>query len=284
MKRFLFVLVLLNALHSSAQLKITEEIKFIEHLVSIENYNDAIFYINKNPQFKQKIQHRDSINYLKGWSHYALKELDLSAASLLEVSKDSPFFLKSRFFAAYNYSHLKLHPVSENILSNIDNHTIADLQKFELAGNALLSRDFTQFSNYIQNIQNKNNYIFTNEILALNKISNNLAFHPKKSAFLGGLFSAIIPGSGKIYAGKTGEGIASFIIVSATGLTAYENYNKRGIKHAKTLLFGSLFAVLYIGNIYGSVFSVKITNDEFNHEMDHNILFNMHIPLRNYFN
>jgi len=101
---------------------------------------------------------------------------------------------------------------------------------------------------------------------------------------LAAFYSAIIPGSGKIYAGRLGDGLSSFFIVSSLGLITAENWYKAGIKNPKTIFFGSLFSVFYVGNIWGSYFSVQIQNDEFNHEMDHKILFDLHIPLRTIFN
>ena len=148
----------------------------------------------------------------------------------------------------------------------------------------MLKRDIHQFETYYQKLEESSNFAFSLEKQKLSDYRFEIKKYKNKSPLVAGILSAFIPGSGKIYAGKTGEGIASFIIVGAAGFTALENYSKLGAKHAKTIIFSSLFSVLYIGNIYGSVFTVKLVNEEFNHEMDHKILFSMHIPLRNIFN
>lgn len=92
--------------------------------------------------------------------------------------------------------------------------------------------------------------------------------------------SAIVPGLGKIYAGRLGEGVSAFLITTTMGLVAVENYIKDGWKDPKTIIFGSLFSVFYIGNIWGSTLSVKLINDEFNKEVNEQILFNLRVPLR----
>lgn len=284
MRLSLFVILAFSVTSSLAQIELPNKIKFAEHLVNQEYFEDAIYYIESITKNKESLFYNDTLNYLKGWSYYSLKELDKSAQSLLHVPFGSAYFYKSRFFAAYNKSHLGIIPTSNYLLFNLlESEKYEGLKTFQLAGNALLERDLNKFDGYYFMLQG-NGFAYSQEKLKLFDCANEIKKYHKKSSLAAGILSAIVPGSGKIYAGKTGEGIASFIIVGAAGLTALENYNKLGAKHAKTILFSSLFSVLYIGNIYGSVFTVKLVNEEFNHAMDHKILFNMHIPLRNIFN
>jgi len=67
------------------------------------------------------------------------------------------------------------------------------------------------------------------------------------------------------------------------GAITYENYRKEGFRNYKTITFGSLLTVFYAANIYGSVYSVKIYREEFNQQLHHAVLFNMHIPIRTVF-
>jgi hypothetical protein len=285
MRNSIIIFLFFSTIPVLAQEPISHELEFIQHLVNQEEYGDAIYYINSRFNQEYPMPIRDSLNYFKGWSYYSIKELEQSAFSLLQVSNNSSYFLKSRFFAAYNYSYLGIISVTDQILKNLDvPENLKTLKSFELSGNSLLKRDLPEFNSYFKKIETSGEFSFNLEKEKFLKYSLEIENHKNKSMVVGGLMSAIIPGSGKIYAWKTGEGISSFIIVAASGVTAYENYHKLGIKHAKTILFGSLFVVLYIGNIYGTVFSVKLANEEFNHEMDNKILFNMHIPLRNIFN
>ena len=63
-------------------------------------------------------------------------------------------------------------------------------------------------------------------------------------------------------------------------LNPVENYIKDGWKDPKTIIFGSLFGLFYIGNIWGSVLSVHVVNNEINNEINRQILFNKDIPLQ----
>jgi hypothetical protein len=285
MKHIVTLIFLLAFIGANSQDESNRNLRFVQHLIGREEYSDALYYISTHLNDQYPMPFRDSLNYLKGWSHYSLKELKLSAEAFCQVSSDSPYFLKSRFFAAYDYSYIGLTAFSNRILTDLNaDKKIEALRNFELAGNSLLNRDLDNFHSYFKKIETFEQFSFDLEKGKFIDYAAEIGTHRNKSMIVGGLMSAIIPGSGKIYAGKTGEGISSLLIVGAAGATAWENYHKLGLKNAKTILFGSLFAVLYIGNIYGTVFTVKLVNEEFNHEMDNKILFNMHIPLRNFFN
>ena len=108
-------------------------------------------------------------------------------------------------------------------------------------------------------------------------------FGPRKRAGLAAAFSAIIPGSGKVYAGRVGEGVAAFLTVGSLGVITAEQGIRHGWKDWRTLLAGSLFTWFYIGNIYGSYLSVSIENDEILTRDNLLVLYHLHIPLRSIF-
>lgn len=82
----------------------------------------------------------------------------------------------------------------------------------------------------------------------------------KRSPFVGGLLSTFIPGLGKIYANEVKDGILSFVFsaVSAVSLWRVSTYN--GLNSPWTYTLGGISAGFYLGNIYGSVQSVKKYN------------------------
>ena len=85
---------------------------------------------------------------------------------------------------------------------------------------------------------------------------------PRKSPFLAGLMSALIPGTGKIYAQRTTDGLMSLLSVAVTAWQAYEGFHKDGLHSVKGWIYGSLGAFFYFGNIYGSVTAAKIFNEQ----------------------
>lgn len=83
---------------------------------------------------------------------------------------------------------------------------------------------------------------------------------PNRNPFLAGILSAILPGAGRFYTGRTGDAIASLIIVGFTGWQAYDGFNRDGITSVKGWTFGTIGGAFYLGNIYGSVISARVYN------------------------
>jgi tetratricopeptide (TPR) repeat protein len=281
MKTICFVVFILMIRLGFAQNK--SELPFIEHLTNKGYYNEVIHLIDRDSLILGKSQ-QDSINYYKGWAHYSLKNLDQSTTSLLKVGKDSKFYLKSRFFAGYNQTFLGNYAEAREIIGQVNarDETSISLVNFELSGIDMLQGNWSKAKEQLQQV-NPNIATINQQVLALGQISKGHETHRSKSPFLAGVMSGIIPGSGKIYAGKTGEGIASMIANTGFGLIVWENYRKLGIGNVKTLFFGAVFAANYVSNIYGSVISVKVTENNYKDVLHNQILFQLHIPLRNFF-
>lgn len=261
----------------------SHELKFINYLINKGNYNEALFLAEKSISYLNAEQ-LDSLNYFKGWAHYSVKNLELSTISLLNVSKSSTFYPKSRFFAGYNQIYLGNYSEAKNVFSQteVSGELTQSLLTFELSGIAMLEGNWTDAKNKFDTLT-RNVALVNQQIATLNKICDEQEDHRPKSAVLAGIMSGIVPGSGKIYAGKTGEGIASLITNVGFGLITWENYRKLGFTDFKTIFFGSIFAANYISNIYGTVISVKIIEDEYQSNVHNQILFQLHIPLRNFF-
>jgi len=280
--RYLFIVVfILIARIGICQQK--NELPFIEHLIN-KGYYKEVIRLTDNYSFLKEQGRQDSLNYYRGWAFYSLKNLELSTLSLLNVGKESPFYLKSRFFAGYNQIFLANYVEARNIISqlNVKDEPNLSLVNFELSGIDLLQGFWPQAKEHLQ-LVNTNVATINQQVLALGQINQELESHRPKSPLLAGVMSCIIPGSGKIYAGKTGAGIASMIAAAGFGLITWENYRKLGTGNVKTIFFGSIFAANYVSNIYGSVVSVRVIENEYKDAKHNQILFQLHIPLRNFF-
>ncbi len=259
------------------------DVEFMTYLVNNRLYENALT-LSHLLKLDDSIQ-ADTLWYLVGWSHYNLKQLDSATVSLLNVSKNHSTFAKSRFFSAYCAAHSRNTNSAKNILSAYQpsNEMLDELKRTQLAGLALLTKDLETY-NKISSTFSYSYYSFAENQRTLDEINMSIANFNHKSPFVAGLFSALIPGSGKMYAGKVGSGLSSLFTVGILGALTWENYNRDGLLNPKTIIFGSLFTVAYSANIYGSVFSVKAYRDEYNKKIEHRILFNLHIPIRNVFN
>ena len=148
---------------------------------------------------------------------------------------------------------------------------------------ALLRRDYGAFEQY-QRSFTYSSYVMEKEEKNMGAYGTGLRSYRSKSPFLAGVYSAVIPGAGKFYAGKKRQGIAAFLPVISLAAVTYEAYRKGGVRSARFIGFGSLFSLFYIGNIWGSVLSVRVKEKEFYRAYDNKILFDLHIPLRNLYN
>ena len=85
---------------------------------------------------------------------------------------------------------------------------------------------------------------------------------PRKSPLLAGFLSTLIPGSGKIYSGRGIDGIFTFLVITLTGFRAYEGFSDDQWESARFWTYGSISGFFYLGNVYGSVLSARIVNNE----------------------
>ena len=83
---------------------------------------------------------------------------------------------------------------------------------------------------------------------------------PNRNSFVAGLLSTMLPGAGRLYTGRTGDAIASLIVVGLTAWQAYDGFNRDGITSVKGWTFGTIGGAFYLGNIYGSVISARVYN------------------------
>jgi outer membrane protein assembly factor BamD (BamD/ComL family)/TM2 domain-containing membrane protein YozV len=88
---------------------------------------------------------------------------------------------------------------------------------------------------------------------------------PEKSPVLAGALSAILPGSGYMYAGRYGDGFTAFLINGlfiAGTVTGIHNEN-----YALSAIVGGIGVPFYLGNIYGSANAAKKWNLEVKREV-----------------
>lgn len=95
------------------------------------------------------------------------------------------------------------------------------------------------------------------ELVLLKEEYQNVTF---KSPVFAGVLSAVLPGSGKIYTGDTGDGVTALILTSLFGYLAYTNFEND--HPTRGYLLGAAAAGFYLGNIYGSYISARLSNEK----------------------
>ncbi len=258
--------------------------RFASYLIDKEQYDEALFVINKYDKELINNSFSDTASYLKGVIFYRQMDLENSSKNLLDISQESDYYVFSRFLASYELAHMHDFDKSISILKAIEleDSLLNELKYFQLASVALINNDSQGYKTY-REVLSGNFFQLDKEKVRLEELQGRVTAFKKKSPVIAGLMSAIIPGSGKMYGGKIGEGVTSLLGLTILGAMTYENYKKLGLSNYKTITFGSIFSVFYIGNIYGSVYSIKVYRDEFNKSVHNAVLFNMHIPIRTIF-
>lgn len=87
-----------------------------------------------------------------------------------------------------------------------------------------------------------------------------------KSRALAVGMSALLPGSGKAYAGSWQDGLVSLIFVGGAAFSAYRGFSQEGVNSAYGWIFGTISTGFYLGNLLGSAKAVKRYN---NSVLDH---------------
>jgi tetratricopeptide (TPR) repeat protein len=257
------------------------EIAFAKHLIRLKEYEQAIFQLKSLLISRKDFLLTDSANYLIAKSYFNLKNFDSSVVFFNKIVENSNKHIEAQLYSSISNAYIGNFTESEKTLSLIaaNDSNLQQLLYLNRAGVLLMKNDFNKAKENIDKFS-RNWYSVSEQQDNLTQLYSTLIKHKKKSPFIAGALSAIVPGLGKIYTKRVGEGVSAFLITTTMGLVACENLIKDGIKDPKTIIFGSLFGLFYIGNIWGSVISVKLTRDEFNKEINEQIIFNLRVPLR----
>ncbi len=262
-----------------------KEWRFAQYLSDKDTVEEAIYVLDQLGPMAQNTAQKDSLLYLQGWLAYTTKELTVAHQKLLSVSIGSPFYARSRYFGAYCLAFAGNRDSARVVMQTLPtpDSTFRELRALQLAGVALLQRRYNEYDQH-RNEFRYTSYALVNEQKRFNTYDSTLRAEKHRSPFVAGLYSTVLPGLGKVYAGKSKQGIAAFLPILSLGLLTYEGLRKDGPRSARFIGFGSLFTLFYLGNIWGSVLSVKVKRNEFKREYDNKILFDMHIPMRSLLN
>jgi TM2 domain-containing membrane protein YozV len=83
-----------------------------------------------------------------------------------------------------------------------------------------------------------------------------------KSPLKAALLSALVPGLGKVYIGKTRIGFNAFIMNGVFAFQTYESIHKLGVKHPLSIINLLLSSFFYASNVYGSYRDAKYFKKE----------------------
>lgn len=144
------------------------------------------------------------------------------------------------------------------------NDTILNLLK---TSSLLYQNKFLEAENLLKSLDHY--YPFVSEYDKIITKYKNTRFKKPSLSFI---YSTILPGSGKIYAGEWKDGLVSFVMVAVPAYQAYRGFVKKGFNSPYGWIYGSIALTFYGGNIYGSVKSANKYNKKklqtFKNEID----------------
>lgn len=246
--------------------------------LALLNLNNAL--INNNNQ-----EQIDSIQFFKGLLFFEKKNFDSANFSLKNVSNSSSIFIQSSFVRsiALGYSSNNGDTFIK-VINEIPNNDsiISKIKIMMLASNALINNNYPIYDSLISQI-NDSLYIYNTLQSTLNKW-NLLRNKKAKSEFLAGTLSAIIPGLGKVYAGKGFDGLSTFFTHIPLALILNESLHGSGVNSARFITFASITSLFYFGNIITSYYYVNINRKEVDFERKNEVLLQCNVMLRNHYN
>lgn len=266
---------------------VSEELKFVSYLITNGLYNDALFALEKLQEENHQITPNqfDSIHFYTGWVNYFNKRFGKAISSFEKVTDKTDRYYNAKYYTAFCYAYTQNFEAAWNVLINLDvsnKEELKEFHNFQLACVALLKRDYVSFEKYSSAFK-FSNFNFAKEEEQLLVYYKDLTSIKKKSGFIAAIISAVVPGMGKFYAGYKGLPFGALFTTLPLAAVAAETFIKGGLLSPQFIILGSIFTVFYVGNIWGSALSVNVFKKEYDAEINHNILFDMHIPLRRIF-
>ena len=236
------IVCILSLQYSYAQQSI--DFDFIKHLSQENKKIEHLQYL------KSEIEPNDTLSYLKA-KYYIQYKIDSSFEHHFIKSKS--LFLQDTLAVGFTSCYL---------LSN-DSTKINKNEWFQRLNNYSFSKDVNRVT-AIYNIK----FLPPKEIRPLeypNLLKQGVIEYKlakQKNPLKAALFSAVMPGLGKIYIGKYRMGLSTAFVNGLFAYQTYESIHRLGVKHPLSILNLLLATIFYSSNIYGSYRDTQYFKEE----------------------
>ena len=254
-----FFLLVAVDLHCQDLLNYSNSLKYANYLFQNKQYNlSAIEY--ERVSF---LQPQDTLAKLRIVQSYSFMQDYRSAENSLEKLfplklSDYPEDFAIEYFRILFHEH-QFDPAFSYLT---ENKTIQQPKRTEfLLGTLLMQYKWAEAKTFADDFRpfNPESIKFDNLYTIANQ-GINLKY---KKPFNAALFSALIPGSGKVYTKQWKDGIYSFVFISAFSLLTYRSIANNGVNF-NSAFYGSIALSFYLSNIYGSYKSAVRYNQKIN--------------------
>ena len=83
---------------------------------------------------------------------------------------------------------------------------------------------------------------------------------PRRSPALAGVLSALLPGAGKLYAGRMADALFSFGFIGSFAVLSGLGFAEEGVRSIRGWAYGSIALLFHAGNVYGAVVAARQFN------------------------
>ncbi len=265
---FLYFSFFATSLASEKGILLTEEIqlKMADAFMEEGEYYRAITEYKKFLILFPDSEKTDYVMYRIGIAYYSGEEYESSLHSFSSLRENFPisqYIPISSYYEGLSYWKLKRYENARTSFESLAN----SYPNSEIAPSAIIAGSLVSLedgdiisslhgleklvSQYPEHSRSEN----AKEAIKLLEQYQDL---PEKSQTLAGIMSAVIPGSGYIYAEHYGDGVTAFLINAlfiAGTITALNQEN-----YAVAVIAGGIGLPFYVGNIYGSANAAKKWN------------------------
>ena len=240
-KQFLSLLFILFSIAVCSQIpSFQEEMIFLNHLDSLKVPEEKTAYL-EDLQRKTYYQNNDTLKLELAHTYFVNNKFEKALTSFTLITE---FTDDIKFNKEFGFCLLK-GKLYRQYLDRISNKT-------ESKDSTLIIQKLTAAT--LANPENENARLVLRNLIPIQIPEKNLK---RKSPLLAGIYSAFLPGTGKLYCRKKHQFVTSLLANAAFGYQAYEAGRKDGTNSARFIVSGILFSFFYIGNIWGSVLEAR---------------------------
>jgi hypothetical protein len=247
---------------------------FAKHLQANMLQQELISYL------KEFETTNDTAALMLGMQYFSEKKFNQAQQVLNKVNAISPVYGKAFYFGLLSAICLNK-PVQKINWFLVNNDTLLSniLCDFFNAGIALTHFDTLMAKATIQKYQKI--YAAEQPVKIYQMVIAKIGSNKQKNKWLAATLSAVVPGSGKWYAGYPLEGLSAFIQISALGGIFAENLIKSGsLTSSRSIAFGSIFALFHAGNIYATYYTVNKKQQLVKKKIHEDVTTSLHMLLR----
>ncbi len=197
----------------------------------------------------------DSLSLTIGQCFLRGERTDLAVRQLSVLPADSPLSQEGKIWLSYSYFTQRKYDSSLASLQKNPEPEKSD-ERVRLLRSALV---MAKGESYPLSAGTPDTTVWARQLLRLELVRSTT--FSEKSPVTAAALSAVVPGLGKIYGGRTIDGIFSFLSCAVVGWQAYDGFSDDGVHSIKGWLLGTVGAAFYAGNIYGSAINITLENE-----------------------